>query len=72
MCIRDSYGGVLCSNQGQRAAYYNKLIEPIDIPVEVQKGTTKLFNFENDEIGTSYPMTGNSSAVVEEDPTGES
>lgn len=66
------YGGVLCSNQGQRAAYYNKLIEPIDIPVEVQKGTTKLFNFENDEIGTSYPMTGNSSAVVEEDPTGES
>ena len=66
------YGGVLCSNQGQRAAYYNKLIEPIDIPVEVQKGTTKLFNFENDEIGTSYPMTGNSSAVVEEDPTGDS
>lgn len=66
------YGGSLCSNQGQRAAYYNKLIEPIDIPVEVQKGTTKLFNFENDAIGTSYPMTGNSSAVVEEDPTGES
>ena len=59
------YGGVLCSNQGQRAAYYNKLIEPIDIPVEVQKGTTKLFNFENDAIGTTYPMTGNSSATVE-------
>ena len=66
------YGGVLCSNQGQRAAYYNKLIEPIDIPVEVQKGTTKLFNFENDAIGTTYPMTGNSSATVEEDPAGES
>lgn len=66
------YGGVLCSNQGQRAAYYNKLIEPIDIPVEVQKGTTKLFNFENDAIGTTYPMTGNSSAIVEEDPAGES
>ena len=31
------YGGALCSNQGQRAAYYNKLIAPIDIPVEVQK-----------------------------------
>ena len=27
------YGGSLCSNQEQRAAYYNKLIEPIDIPV---------------------------------------
>lgn len=66
------YGGVLCSNQGQRATYYNKLIEPIDIPVEVQKGTTKLFNFEDDAIGTTYPMTGNSSAVVEDDPTGES
>lgn len=66
------YGGVLCSNQGQRAAYYNKLIEPIDIPVEVQKGTTKLFNFEDDAIGTSYPMTGNSSATVEEDPAGAS
>lgn len=66
------YGGVLCSNQGQRAAYYNKLVEPIDIPVEVQKGSTKLFDFENDAIGTTYPMTGNSSAVVEDDPTGES
>jgi hypothetical protein len=66
------YGGILCSSQGQRAAYYNKLIEPKDIPVEVQKGTTKLFNFENDAIGTGYPMTGNSLAVVEEDPTGES
>lgn len=66
------YGGSLCSNQGQRAAYYNALIAPIDIPVEVQKGTTKLFNFENDAIGKTYPMTGNSSAVVENDPTGES
>lgn len=66
------YGGVLCSNQGQRAAYYNKLIEPIDIPVEVQKGTTKLFDFEKDAVGTIYPMTKNSSATVEEDPTGES
>ena len=66
------YGGILCSSQGQRAAYYNKLIEPKDIPVEVQKGTTKLFNFENDAIGTTYPMTGNSSATVEEDPAGES
>ena len=66
------YGGVLCSNQGQRAAYYNKLVEPIDIPVEVQKGSTKLFDFENDAIGTTYPMTSNSSAVVEDDPTGES
>ena len=66
------YGGVLCSDQGQRAAYYNKLIEPIDIPVETEKGTTKLFNFDSDAIGKTYPMTGNSSATVEEDPAGES
>ena len=66
------YGGSLCSNQGQRAAYYNALIAPIDKPVEVEKGTTKLFSFENDAIGKTYPMTGNSSAVVENDPAGES
>lgn len=66
------YGGSLCSNQGQRATYYNALIAPIDKPVEVEKGTTKLFSFENDAIGKTYPMTGNSSAVVENDPAGES
>ncbi len=66
------YGGALCSNQGQRAAYYNKLIEPIDIPVETKKGTTKLFDFEDDAIGKTYPMTGNSSSVVEADPAGQS
>lgn len=66
------YGGSLCSDQGQRAAYYNKLIEPIDIPVETETGKTKLFNFDDDIIGKTYPMTGNSSATVEEDPAGES
>ncbi len=66
------YGGSLCSNQGQRAAYYNKLIEPIDIPVQTESGKTKLFNFDEDPIGTTYPMTGNSSAAVEADPAGES
>lgn len=66
------YGGSLCSNQGQRAAYYNKLVEPIDIPVETETGKTRLFNFDEDAIGKTYPMTGNSSAVVEEDPAGES
>lgn len=66
------YGGTLCSDQGQRTAYYNKLIEPIDIPVQTETGTTKLFNFDNDVIGKIYPMTGNSSATVEKDPAGES
>lgn len=66
------FGGSLCSEQEQRAAYYNKLIEPIDIPVETETGKTKLFNFDDDAIGKTYPMTGNSSATVEEDPAGES
>lgn len=66
------FGGVLCSEQGQRAAYYNQLIEPIEIPVQNEEGKTKLFNFDDDAIGTSYPMTGGSSATVEDDPAGES
>lgn len=66
------YGGALCSNQGQRAEYYNKLLEPVFIPFVPEKGSTVLFDFEKDALGTSYAMTGSSSSVVEEDPTGES
>lgn len=62
------YGGALCSNQGQLAAYYNELMEPIIIPYEPEKGTTVLFTFEEDEIGAAYPMSGNSSAEVTTDP----
>lgn len=65
------YGGVLCSNQGQRTAYYNQLIAPVDVPAEVQKGKTHLFDFENDELGKSYPMTNGSTAFVDEDPEGK-
>ena len=65
------YGGVLCSNQGQRTAYYNQLIAPVDVPVEVQKGKTPLFDFENDELGKTYPMTNGSTAFVDEDPEGK-
>ncbi|MDL2291796.1 hypothetical protein LJB80_01435 [Bacteroides sp. OttesenSCG-928-F21] len=66
------YGGALCSNQGQRTEYYNKLLEPIVIPFVPEKGSTVLFDFENDELGDTYEMTGNSTAVVEKDPTNES
>ena len=46
------YGGMLCSNQGQPAAYLNKLIEPEVIHHETEKGTDKVVDFENEEIGT--------------------
>lgn len=66
------YGGTLCSNQGQRAAYYNELIQPIIIPFVPEKGKTVICDFENDELGTVYGMTGGSYAVVENDPDGKS
>ena len=66
------YGGTLCSNQGQRAAYYNELIQPIIIPFVPEKGKTIICDFENDELGTAYGMTGGSQAVVENDPDGKS
>ena len=66
------YGGTLCSNQGQRTAYYNELIQPIIIPFVPEKGKTVICDFENDEIGTVYGMTGGSQAVVENDPDGKS
>lgn len=66
------FGGTLCSNQGQRAAYYNELIQPIIIPFIPEKGKTVICDFENDELGTNYGMTGGSVAVVENDPDGRS
>lgn len=66
------YGGTLCSNQGQRAAYYNKLIEPVIIPFVPEKGKTVICNFEDDALGAVYGMTGGSKAVVENDPEGKS
>lgn len=65
------YAGTLCSNQNQPATYFNKLIEPIVIPFEPLKGKTVICDFENDELGTAYGMTGGSQAVVENDPEGK-
>ncbi len=46
-----------CSNQGQRTAYYNELIQPIIIPFVPEKKTV-ICDFENDELGKAYGMTG--------------
>lgn len=70
----DLYGGALVSKQGQRTAYYNKLIEPIEIPVKPEKGTDLVLDFENDEIGTKYMIATDDGIVdgvyaeVVEDP----
>jgi len=66
------YGGNLLANTGQRAEYLNELIAPIFIPVVPETGVTTVKDFENDALGTTYPMTGNSTSTVEEDPDGQS
>lgn len=65
------FGGTLCSDQGQRAAYYDELLQPEIIPIVPEKGKTVICDFENDELGTSYEMTNGSQAVVENDPDGK-
>ncbi len=58
------FGHTLATHSGQNATYLNGLITGAS-------GTT-IVNFENDNIGTTYPMTGNSTAVVQPDPAGVS
>lgn len=48
------YGGTLCSNYNQPVSYLNKLIEPIYIPAEPEKGNFLFNDFESDEIGKTY------------------
>lgn len=62
------YGGNLLANTGQRTEYLTGLIEPIFIPVVPESGVTLVKDFEDDALGKTYPMTGNSIATVEEDP----
>ncbi len=66
------WGPSLVSNQGQRAEYLNGLLEPLFIPFVPEKGKTVIADFEADELGTSYAMTGNATAIVEDDPAGKS
>lgn len=68
----DVYGGALVAATGQRKAYYESLVAPIVIPVKPEKGKTKITDFEDVELGTAYPMTGNSQAVIDTDPDGKS
>lgn len=51
------------------AQYY---LDNIYMNYEVAGTGTTVIDFEGDELGKTYPMTGGSSCVVENDPTGES
>ena len=65
------YGHVLCWHAQTRKDYLYSLIEPEFIPGEHKSGKY-IIDFESDNVGVSYPMTGNSSAIVEADPDNES
>jgi len=56
------YGHTLTWHSGQNSTYLNGLITGAS-------GVTTI-NFESDNIGKVYPMTGNSTSVVELDPKG--
>ncbi len=66
------FGRSLVWHSQQNVAYLNKLIAPTIIPLESESGNTKVADFENVAIGTTYPMTGNGSATVALDPDGVS
>lgn len=67
-----AFGPALCWHANQNAIYLNKLIAPEIIPIETTSGTTVIADFESDNIGDSYPMSGNGFANVVADPEGKS
>ena len=62
------HGSALCWHEKQNHTYLNNLVADINLP-----GVTEIIiDFESDDLGDSYPMTGNSTAIVENDPKGVS
>ena len=66
------HGHNLCWYAQQNKTYLDGLIADIVLPTETTSGFDIVADFEFDDLGSIYPMTGNSSAVVEEDPKGVS
>jgi len=56
------YGQSLTHHLNQNASYLNNLLKGAS-------GTT-VINFESDALGKTYPMSGNSTSIVETDPKG--
>lgn len=61
------YGHTLCWHAHQNVTYLNEIIKG-----NFYSGTTLITDFESDELGKTYPMTGNSTATVVLDPIGQS
>ncbi|HWK98467.1 MAG TPA: hypothetical protein VNQ55_00905, partial [Parapedobacter sp.] len=64
------YAGHLVSHEQQRADYLHSLIADIYIPGEA--GSTVVVDFENDDLGASYPVFGEGSNMIVDDPDGKS
>ena len=71
------FAPALCASSNVNSTYLNKLLEP-EIVEEDEVTGSDVIDFENDAIGATYPLKkvtldeGKGTAVVEEDPAGES
>ncbi|MDR0894625.1 MAG: endo-1,4-beta-xylanase [Prevotellaceae bacterium] len=65
------YGHALVWHAQQNVPYLNSLLAPTVIPIETQQGTDLVADFDEVALGTTYPMTGNGAATVDEDPVGQ-
>lgn len=63
------FGRALCWHRQQNPTYLNETIK--STPGETFSGKDKVADFESDELGTVYPMSGNSKAEVVMDPASE-
>lgn len=66
------FGHALGWHANQNGIYLNELIAPIIIPSDDSEGSTVIADFESDNIGKTYAMTGNGTATVVADPAGQS
>lgn len=66
------HAGSLCQHIGQNYKYLNEQIADKIIPGEEKSGKELIFDFEDLEVGTSFPMTGGGEARVAMDPDGQS
>jgi hypothetical protein len=71
------FSSPLCASTNINADYLAKLIEPETVE-EPEKIGSDVIDFENDDLGKTYPLqksageSGKGTATVEEDPAGES
>lgn len=67
---RTLFGSALCGNTNMNAVWLNDLIKDVDDLGEPNNGKVVL-DFEDDALGKTYPMTGNSTATIVKDPAAD-